>query len=218
MGSTAKPYRFWLNFGAVVMRKFFFLLALPLLLVACGTAEPIWAPDEQVAAARYVAPGPKSLTLYTVINNRSGSGAHSALMVNGSQRVIFDPAGTFKSPQIPERNDVHFGATPRVVELYEDYHARESFHVIAQTVEVSPAVAERALRLVQEYGAVPKANCSNAITTILKQVPGFETLKHTWYPKQASDSFATFPGVSSRKIFDNDSDDNRDVLVEAQNL
>ena len=54
----------------------------------------------EVAAAAYVAPGPKSISLITVVNNRSGSGGHSALVINGSQQVIFDPAGSFRDPRV----------------------------------------------------------------------------------------------------------------------
>lgn len=36
------------------------------------------------------------ISLYTMVNNESGAGAHSALVINASQRVIFDPTGTFK--------------------------------------------------------------------------------------------------------------------------
>ena len=66
-------------------------------LAACG-AEPKWAPEEQVQAARFVAGPPTYVTLYTVVNKSTGSGAHSAILVNGSERVIFDPAGTWTHP------------------------------------------------------------------------------------------------------------------------
>jgi hypothetical protein len=49
-------------------------LVATLALATCG-AEPIWAPDEAVAAARYEHPGPTSVTLYTVLSTRSGAGA-----------------------------------------------------------------------------------------------------------------------------------------------
>ena len=197
-----------------MLRKIALALALPALLAGC-TAEPVWAPQEQVTAALYSTGLPPSITLYTVINNRSGSGAHAALLVNGSHRVVFDPAGTFRHPQLPERNDVHFGMSPNAVALYEDYHARETFHVVAQTVEVPAEVAEQALRLVQEYGAVPKAQCTLAVTRVLQQLPGFEDTRTTWYPGQAMEQFATRPGVVERKVFDDDSDANRGVLQQA---
>jgi len=68
-----------------------------LAVAACSTAEPTWAPDAALASAHYVAPGPKTITLFTVVSTRSGSGAHSGLLINGSERVMFDPAGTAPS-------------------------------------------------------------------------------------------------------------------------
>jgi hypothetical protein len=130
------------------------ILALVALLGLAACAEPTWAPQEEVDAARFVAEPPTSITLYTVVNKRSGSGAHSALMVNASERVIFDPAGTWRHPRVPERNDVHFGMTDKAVAFYVDYHARETYDVIEQTVAVSPEVAELVLEKVKANGAV----------------------------------------------------------------
>ena len=77
------------------MKRLFFALFATLFLSACG-AEPIWAPDEAVAEARYEHVGPTSVTLYTVLSTRSGTGAHAGLLINGSERVLFDPAGTWR--------------------------------------------------------------------------------------------------------------------------
>lgn len=184
-----------------------------LLGMAGCAAESVVAPQEAVAAARYEHDGPPSITLYTVINNRSGAGAHSGLLINASQRVMFDPAGTWRHPRVPERNDVHYGITPRIANFYIDYHARETFRVIEQTVLVSPGVAELAKQRAEAYGAVPKAQCSNSVTSILGGVPGFESIGSTWYPKKLSDQFGGLPGVTSRTIADDDADKNHGVLL-----
>jgi predicted small lipoprotein YifL len=194
-----------------MLRALLALCAL-LTLAACG-AEPIWAPDDKVAAARYVHEGPTSITLFTVINNRSDAGAHSGLMINGSERIMFDPAGTWKHPRIPERNDVHYGITPRIVNFYIDYHARETFRVIEQTVIVSPGVAELVAQRAKAYGAVPKAQCANSITSILSGVPGFEPIRKTWYPNKLMEDFAKLPGVTNKVIRDEDADKNHGVLL-----
>jgi hypothetical protein len=195
------------------MRRLFLCLSAVLFLGACGAAEPIWAPEEQVQAARYAHPGPTSITLYTVLATRDRSGAHSALMINGSQRVMFDPAGTWHHPHLPERNDVHFGMTPRMVNFYIDYHARETFDVVEQVIEVSPAVAELALQRVLAYGAVPKAHCTVATSAILRGLPGFEHLSSTWFPDRLMNAFGAIPGVRSRVFTDDDTDDNHGVLL-----
>ena len=165
-----------------------------------------------MAQARYVAEPPRSITLYTVISNRNDSGAHSGLLINASEQVLFDPAGSWQHPAIPERNDVHFGITPKMVAYYIDYHARETFRVVEQTIVVSPEVAELVKQRAMAYGAVPKAQCANSISSILAGIPGFEGLKSTWFPNKLSDSFGTLPGVKSRTITDDDADSNHGVL------
>jgi hypothetical protein len=194
-----------------MFRLVFALLAL-LSLAACG-AEPKWDSDEFVARSHYVFDGPPSLTLFTVVSTRDGTGAHSGLMVNGAERIMFDPAGTWHHPALPERNDVHYGMSPKMVNFYIDYHARETFDVIEQTIVVSPEVAALVAAKVKAYGAVPKANCTNAISSILRGVPGFESLHHTWYPAKFSKEFGTLPGVTTKRITDDDADNNHGVLM-----
>jgi hypothetical protein len=184
-----------------------------LYLAGCGAPEPKWASAADVARSRYVHDGPAMLTLFTVINNSNGSGAHSALMINGSERVIFDPAGTWYHPRLPERNDVHFGMTDAAVVFYVDYHSRITYHTIIQEIEVSPDVAERALAAVKSYGAVPKGQCSRSITAILRGLPGFESIPSTWFPAKAADAFGKLPGVSTEKIYDDDPDKNTGFIM-----
>lgn len=194
-----------------MLRAVLAFLAL-LTLAACG-AEPVWAPEEEVQAARYVHDGPNTITLFTVINNRSNAGAHSGLMINDSERIMFDPAGTWQHPRIPERNDVHFGITPRIVNFYIDYHARETFRVVEQTIVVSPGVADLVARRAKAYGAVPKAQCARSVSDILRGVPGFESIRSTWYPNKLMEDFGRLPGVTSRTIYDQDADKNHGVLL-----
>lgn len=193
------------------MRRFILALLLPLTLAAC--AEPVWAPEEEVQRARYRHTDPPSLTLITVISNRNGSGAHSALLVNGSQRVIFDPAGSWHHPKLPERNDVFFGMTPSALDFYIDYHARETFHVVSQEVPVSPEVAEIALARVQNYGAVGKAFCSNATTDVLRSIPGFQDVPQSFNPKRAMEAFAKKPGVKRSVVYDDSPANNGKIVV-----
>jgi len=198
------------------MHRLFVLLILPLALAACG-AEPKWAPNDEVQQAIYHHDGPASITLFTVISNRSDEGAHSGLMINGSQRILFDPAGTWWHRTIPERNDVHYGITPRVLAFYEDYHTRETYRTVVQTIQVSPEVAEAALREAQSYGAVPKAYCSQSVSTILSRLPGFEGFKTSFWPKKTMRQFGELPGVTSETIYDDDADDNKRLLAAQQN-
>ncbi|MFN3282498.1 MAG: AIR synthase-related protein, partial [Tabrizicola sp.] len=66
-------------------------LVVALGLAACG-ADSKWAPQDQVDAARFVAGPPTYITLYTVVNTRTGSGAHSAILVNASRDGLVDAA------------------------------------------------------------------------------------------------------------------------------
>ena len=83
------------------------------------------------------------MTLVTVLSTKDGSGAHSALIVNGAQRVIFDPAGSLSHASLAERGDVIYGANPAIVDSYIDYHTRNTHDTVAQTVDVTAAVAGR---------------------------------------------------------------------------
>lgn len=185
-----------------MMRLVLGLLAL-LTLAACG-ADPRFDPQPQVDAARFVAGPPAYITLFTGINDRNGTGAHSALLINASQRVLFDPAGTFYYPGAPIQHDVHYGATDRMVAFYLDYHARdtatEKFHVIERTLIVPAATAELILQRAQAYGPVPKAQCSSSIAAILRGVPGFESLPSTLFPIKLGNAFGELPGVTARKV------------------
>lgn len=187
-------------------------LVVALALAACG-ADSKWAPQDQVDAARFVAGPPTYITLYTVVNTRTGSGAHSAILVNASERVIFDPAGTWYHPKLPERHDVHFGMSDKAVAFYLDYHTRITYNTIEQTIYVSPEVAELVLARVKAYGAVPKAMCTQATSSILRGVPGFESLPQTFYPRKLSEAFGRLPGVTTRVVTDDDADDNHGVLM-----
>lgn len=194
------------------MRRLVLSLFAVLALASC-TAEPKWAPDEAVANARYVHDGPPMITLFTVISNNSGAGAHAALLINGSQRVLFDPAGTWQHPNLPERNDVHFGITEAAVDFYIDYHSRITYHTIRQDIVVTAEVAEAALRAAQSYGAVPKAMCTVSVARILRALPGFESLPQTFYPGKMMQAFGQLPGVTEQKFVDDDPEENGYLLV-----
>lgn len=192
-------------------------LAVVTALLGCGAAEPKWADEAAVAQARYSDGPPASVTLYTVISTKNGSGAHSGLLIDGAERIMFDPAGTWHHPRLPERNDVHYGITPKMQAFYIDYHARETYDVIEQTVIVPQEVADQLAARAKAYGAVPKAHCARSVSTILREVPYFaDAISPTWFPKALSRDFATLPGASYRKITDDDADNNHGVLIVQQ--
>lgn len=184
--------------------RIWIVLGLLSVLSACAPGEVIMAPNELVQAKAYRHPGPSSISVITMVNNTSGSGGHSALLINGSQRVIFDPAGSFQHRIVPEQRDVLFGITPAVLQGYRSAHARAAYHVVTQTIEVTPAQAEQALRAAQAYGAVGQAFCTQATTGVLRQVSGFEDIKATFFPTNLMRQFDGRPGVVTDRYFEDD--------------
>lgn len=197
------------------MRQFLSLCALLLVVAGCAPQKAPYADEATIARVAYREPGPATLTLYTVVNNRTGGGGHTALMINASQRVIFDPAGSFYADVVPERNDVLFGITPAVERAYRGAHARSTFHVVRQTVEVTPQQAEIAYRLALQSGPVAGAFCASATGQLLRQIPGFETIKPVMQPTKLQAQFATLPGVVTDKYYEDDEDNLQMALEEA---
>ena len=200
------------------LNRIFLVLAL-VILAGCGAGNDM-RPDasaEVISSASYSHDGPAALTLYTMINNRSGAGAHTSVMINGSQRVIFDPAGTVRLSAVPERGDVLYGITPQVADFYARAHARETYHVVIQEIDVSPEVAERALQLALANGPAASGFCSVSTSAILRQLPGFESIGRTFFPKRLMADFGKLPGVRTRKLFENDEDDKSVAIAQFEN-
>lgn len=193
-------------------RRVFLAASLPLVLSACG-ADNIWAADEAVRAARFATGEPPSITLFTVIGIPRGEGGHSALMINGSQRVIFDPAGTWNHPSAPERHDVLYGITPNIRNFYIDYHARSTYWVAEDTVQVTREVADLAIARAEANGAVSKSFCAVGVGNVLRGVPGFQSAPSGFSPIKMREWFLTLPGVTSRRHQDGDPANNHNVLL-----
>ena len=173
----------------------------------CAGSQRPQADQSEIVARSYRDPGPSTLTLYTMISTRTGSGAHTSLMIGGSERVIFDPAGSFRADVVPVKDDVLYGITPEVERAYRSAHARETHYARIQTIEVSPQQAETALRLAKQMGPVPGAYCANSTSRLLQQVPGFEQIKTTFYPVKLADQFGQLPGVRTTEYRESDDAD-----------
>jgi len=179
--------------------------ALIVLVGACAQAPEIpYASDERVAVSTYRAPGANTFTVFTMVSNRSGKGAHSALMINGNRRIIFDPAGSFVNDRVPEQDDVLYGVTPAVLAGYKSAHARSTFHVVSQTFEVTAEQAAIAMQLAESNGPVARAFCADATTGLLRRVPGFEDVEQTMFPTKLMEQLATRPRVAEEKYFEDD--------------
>jgi hypothetical protein len=60
---------------------------------------------------------------------------------------------------------------------------------------------------------VSKAHCTQATSNLLKQLPGFGSLRTTWFPDNLEREFGELPGVTTREYRETDSDDNSQVLA-----
>jgi hypothetical protein len=191
------------------------VLMLPVLVAACAPGSGEWAPDVAVQRALYSNGEPPEITLLTVINNRSGAGDHSALLINGEHRILYDPAGSWYNRHAPRRNDVHFGINARLEEIYLDYHARDTHHVIAQSLRLTPQQAAVALEVAQSQSLAAPGQCAVRTGGILREIPGLEDLRSTLFPRTLKDRFGEFPGVVTRRIDATDIDIASPVIAAA---
>jgi hypothetical protein len=188
------------------------LAGLPLLVMGCA-APSVLADDESIERVIYRHSGQTALTLFTMKNVGTDIGAHTGLMVSASQRVIFDPAGTFSHPSLAERNDVIYGISPTVLEFYRTYHARSTYFVVEQYLEVDPQIAETALRLVMDYGPVPKAACTRATAHVLRESIGPGYFRPTLFPDNLLWQFSKVPGVQTFEHPEYDSDNKNEAVA-----
>lgn len=188
-----------------------FLAALPLVvLIGCGGADTFNpAPMAEVQRRAYIHSGPTSITLYTVIGNENGDGAHSALLINGAQRVLWDPAGSFRHPYVPERGDVHYGITENIRKAYVDYHVRDTHHMIVQDLVVPADVADRLIAAAAANGSANRSTCARTTSRILNEA-GFD-VSRTWFPKSLMNDVAELPGATTVKIDQSNVDTSHNV-------
>ena len=193
------------------MRLIIFIIFLQNVLAGCSQNISKMS-DAALANAAYHYSGPASLSLITMVKNGSGTGAHTSVMINASQRIIFDPAGTVRHARLPEKGDVLFGVTPAIEDFYVRAHARKTHHVVIQTLEVPPNVAELALQKALAHGAVYAAQCSLRTSRFLASLPGFDHLPVVWFPNRLKDAFGRLEGVTEVTLHEYDEADKAKAL------
>ncbi len=186
----------------------FMILFIALLGLASCAGDAKWEPDgapqavELAKTSHYRTSNPPTLSLLTAVNAETGNSGHTALMIDASERVIFDPAGSFKHPQMPRVDDVFYGMTDRAVNVFIDYYARGTWKVVRQDLRVPRAAAEQALELARAHGSVSKAFCANSTSKLLSQVQGFEQIHSVMFPTSLMKQFASFEGVKTSTYHD----------------
>ncbi|PZQ49795.1 MAG: hypothetical protein DI556_10010 [Rhodovulum sulfidophilum] len=167
------------------------------------------ASPEEISHARYASPEPPSITLMSMVDERSGTSAHSGILINGSQQVLYDPAGTFTHPDLPRAGDIHYGMTPRFVDYYERYHARAGYFVETQRVEVTREQADQIFANAVARGKTMKMACAVSASGVLRTVPPFTGVGTSLRPEAIRQDFARIPGVETNRIYENDQGKNR---------
>ena len=179
------------------------LLGLSLFAAGCAGNSGTALPAEISAAAAHL-PAPASVSLITMVNDRTEFGEHSALLINGSQQIIYDPAGSFRHSQLPRRDDVVYGITPRYADYYNSYHARFGYYVKVQTLEISREQADAMIAAAQAKGHVPKLFCATAISDVLNDFPQFADIPVTVFPGAIMKRVARIEAVDTTIIREDD--------------
>ena len=184
------------------------LLGAPALLAACSTKPVVFDDEATVRAVAYTHPGPKYLAVMTSYNVGTDNGAHTALIINASQRVIFDPAGDFKHSRIPEQHDVLYGGTPAMVRGFVDCHTRQTFWTSVHTKTVSAQSAERAFAMARSMGPQPDGACTTSTSSILEKLPEFQGyVKRVFFPNKLADLLDNVPGIERENFYQDDDPD-----------
>lgn len=180
------------------------LIAVLTLVLLSACADPSSDPVEKINSARYVNPEPPSITLLTMVNEDGDFGEHSAILINASQQVLYDPAGSFRDDRLARSRDVHYGVTPYLEAYYKSYHARYGYYVVAQKVMVTPEIAETIFQRAVAEGTTGQLRCGVAASSVLNGVPMFSSIPTTYFPGKIRDAFANIPGVSTSYVYEND--------------
>ncbi len=179
-----------------------FSLGASLFLGACVNNSTY--PAEEIASMRVVTEAAPFVSLITMVNDKSGGGEHSALLINGSQQVLYDPAGSFRHSRVLRSDDMMYGMTPGLVDYYNSYHARFGYYVKIQKLEISRELADALIARAQAEGAVPKLTCSIATTNILSDFDMFASIGKTFLPGRQMRRFGALPGIEETIIREDD--------------
>ena len=183
------------------------------LLLACvaacsGVETPPSEGNQGVERQNGPAPALAELRLYTIVATETGTGVHTALMIETpEERLLFDPAGSYRLKTVSEKGDVLYGITPETLEGYVDYHAREGYDVLEQRVPVTLDQARVAASLVKGNGSVPKLQCALMTSRLLKRVPGFGDVSVSYFPRRLAAFLATHPDTRERHFIGATSED-----------
>lgn len=170
------------------------LLILALLLTGCaGLVFGASGPSE----ASYTGPGPSRLRIAIYEPLTPFLVPHAALIIHAPDgHIIYDPAGWTPDPRGQRRADVTYAATPEIEQAFilrdampmlrNTPHAMpgpEAWELFLFEIELSDEIALEAARLARQRPAMPMASCTFGVSTLLRQLPGFEQVAPCWLPQ-----------------------------------
>lgn len=193
----------------IKLRTFISIISLVVLMACEGSEQnaPV-ASSMEIQAAVYVSPLPSSITLLTMVNEDGDFGEHSGILINASQQVLYDPAGTFRHSTSPNARDVNYGMHPAMVEYYKSYHARRGYYVVAQEITVSPEIAELVFQRAIAQGETAKLRCGISVSSVLNGLPMFANIPTTYYPGKILKNFAEVSNVTTTYVYEDDDGQN----------
>ncbi len=181
------------------------LVVLVMMLIGLtGCAREVASSSEEISRVAHRSEEPPYIAIVNMVDRSDQRAAHTAMIINASQRVIYDPAGTFQHRDLVERGDIHYGATDRMVDYYERYHARFSHFVHTQKIYLTAEQAERILRRTEAQGPSPKMFCTIHTGQILKDIPEFSYISVGFFPENLRRQIAKYPGVVDSYVYEND--------------
>lgn len=144
----------------------------------------------------YAGDGPSKLRIAIYEPQRPLLVPHAAMVIHAPEgHLIYDPAGWTPDPRGHRRVDVTYSVTPETERAFllreeapmaltvlQSVVQPESWELYLFEAEVSDEVASEAARLARDRPALPKTGCAFGVSTLLRQLPGYEDINPCWLP------------------------------------
>ncbi len=184
------------SFSLVLLVTFSFVLQIG---TGCRGLFARTSADER-ARNTYVAEGPPQITLFTFVYEPIDFHWHSGLMISAGERILYDPAALWNDRPRRRHRDVRYGFCDERLANYMQRVVGRSRHVIIQSVEVPAEVAQAALEIAVSRQPRIYGTCASSITTLLRELPGFEDIPRVVFPVNLMEAFADIPGVRTTRF------------------
>ena len=178
-------------------------ISMMVVLSACADFEN---DDPAVVSSRmYVSEEAPFVALLTMVNESGDYGEHSGILINASQTVLYDPAGSFRyEEELARSRDIHYGMSPRMVDYYKRYHARFGYYVVSQKIYITAEEAEALFREANRIGTTGQLRCGLSASSVLNSIPRFANIPTTYWPGKIMDAMAEVPGIETSYTREND--------------